>query len=248
MAELCESVAFGEVSEQDHSCPFCKEKSQVERKNDLVNDSANLASSLKNAGKPEPDWVIKYIHPLAGELDGRLRTNAHHLIPGDASLNPHPKIKKYITAGNTVDADIGYGVNHQNNGVWLPSYPHDFETLKDKEAPVKWSEMTKVYPDQQFDIAVQAMEKAQHQFHDAHPDYSDFASQCLDKICEKLLNSGCQCPNAKKKGKPWPAPFALVGRLDGISGRLRNLLSGLKYNWKDPVFTSRHAKQWAKVK
>ena len=249
MTELLETVALGigDESQHDDSCPFCSEEETHDKKNDLKNDSDKLGRSLEGGGEPQPDWEIEISHPMAGEITfpNRLRTNAHHCIPGNESLNPHPKIKKFIEAGSEIEADIGYGLNHAKNGVWLPSYPEEYQVTRTTARVVSWREMTKQFPDMQYKIAVRAMKKAARQFHDRHVRYSDFVSQCLDKICEKVLLAGCECPESSTEDKPWPPPYGLVARLDNVSNRLRNLLLGSDpKRWKDPVFTSRHAKRF----
>jgi hypothetical protein len=227
-------------------CPFCEEKDAKGRTNDVSNNSSKLGTSIGD----EPDWIAKYKHPMAGDvlLEGRLRTNAHHLIPADESFHPHPTIKKYVEASHgEIDADIGYGLNHRNNGVWLPTYPEEFATTRTTAPPVKWGDMTDNFPTAQFEVAKACIRAAKNrQFHDRHPDYSDFVKGCLDKICERLNDTRVahECDSNKPMAKPAPAPFALVARLDGVSSRLRGYLTSAPLSWKDPLFTSRHSKKY----
>ena len=229
----------------DESCPFCKEKDNQGRTNDFSNSPSKLGTALGD----EPEWRIEVPHPMAGDMtiENRLRTNAHHLIPADASFNPHPKIKQLLAKGSEVGGDVGYGVNHRNNGYWLPSYPEDYQATNVKTVPITWGQMTTEFPDMQHRITVLAMRHTKRQFHDAHPDYSSFVSQCLDKICEKVVavagKHTCQTPVEPLK-KPWAPPYALTARLDGLSSRLRGLLSGLPKGWREPAFTSSHAKRY----
>jgi hypothetical protein len=230
----------------DDSCPFCKETSDNGRTNDFSNNPTKLGSSLGD----EPDWYVDVPHPMAGNMysENRLRTNAHHLIPADASFNPHPTIKRLLDkADGDITNNVGYGVNHGKNGEWLPSYPEDYQQTQVKQVPITWGEMTDQFPSMQYRIAVIAMRKTNKQFHDAHPDYSQFVSGCLDKIVEKVNNVAgkhtCETP-VQPLAKPWKPPYALCGRLDSLSGRLRALLSGSPKKWRDPIFTSRHARQF----
>lgn len=242
--ELLETITPPDVAVDDGSCPFCREKDDQGRTNDFSNNPSKLGRSLGN----EPDWYVDVPHPMAGDItvENRLRTNAHHLIPADASFNPHPTIKKLLDKGEgEIKENVGYGVNHGKNGYWLPSYPEDFQVTNVKDVPVSWGAMTSGFGTMQHRITVIAMRKTQRQFHDAHPQYSSFVSQCLDKICEKVITMAgdhkCGTPPGPMT-KPWEPPYALCGRLDGLSGKLRGLLSGNPKGWRDPVFTSAHAR------
>jgi len=243
--ETLEAMAVEIGLGDDESCPFCKEKDNQNRTNDFSNNPTKLGRSLGD----EPDWVILVPHPMAGDMtvENRLRTNAHHLIPADASFNPHPKIKTLLEDGAEIKGNVGYGVNHKKNGHWLPSYPEDYQATNVKTVPITWGDMTDQYPDMQHRITVLAMRRTKRQFHDSHPDYSSFVSKCLDKICEKVIATAgkhtCKTP-IEPLAKPWPAPYALTNRLDGLSERLRNLLSGSPKSWRNPIFTSSHARQY----
>jgi len=230
----------------DESCPFCKEKDNQGRTNDFSNNSSKLGTSIGE----EPNWMVDVPHPMVGMdyVENRLRTNAHHLIPADASFNPHPTIKRLLdVADGDIVENVGYGVNHGKNGVWLPSYPEDYQQTQVKSVPITWGAMTSDYPSMQHRITVIAMQHTRRQFHDAHEPYSNFVSKCLDKICEKVITTAgkhdCKTP-VEQMAKPWQAPFSLCGRLDGLSARLRGLVTCPPKQWRDPVFTSAHAKTY----
>ncbi len=245
MTQVLEAMAVEIGLGGDASCPFCKETSNQGRTNDFSNSSTKLGGALED----EPNWVLDVPHPMAGGyIPNRLRTNAHHLIPADASFNPHPRIKRLLdVADGDIIENVGYGVNHENNGVWLPSYPEDYQATQVKAVPITWGQMTTDYGDMQHRITVLAMRHTKRQFHDSHEPYSNFVSKCLDKICEKVTTVAgkheCKTPIEVMK-IPWQAPFALCGRLDALSDRLKTLLTCFPRQWRDPVFTSAHAKQY----
>jgi hypothetical protein len=98
--------------------------------------------------------------------------------------------------------------------------------------------------------AFAAMEVFKRQFHDAHPDYSDFVKDVLDKIHSKLkAGNDIGCPEAAKNKDLPPDQrtplYVLVTRLNTISKRMERMLKfPVEDNWKKNVYTSRFALQY----
>jgi len=82
------------------------------------NSSSTLGSNLDDA----PDYTLE--KDLIEEIPVRVAPAAHHLIPGNQSMDPHP-IEEYTTTAKNADLleDIGYDINGAENGIWLPTYP-----------------------------------------------------------------------------------------------------------------------------
>jgi hypothetical protein len=185
--------------------------------------------------------------------------SAHHLVPADAAL-PKSDLIQYIKAGDKIWGDIGYDVNGAENGLWLPTHAAlSAQMKKGRVLPgqvfgMKYSELTarveaneeenSLFATFQQRYTYQVMERTGRQFHDAHPDYSSFVIEVLNKIHLSLATVSSACPKCKEileqNGKLRP-PHTLVFRLNKVSDRLRGFLSGPPYGWRRPVFTSRFA-------
>ncbi|MBN1602713.1 MAG: AHH domain-containing protein [Chitinispirillaceae bacterium] len=262
MSQFGEATAISAIQTDKHNdktCPFCAEDKPQSKKNDLNNNASDLRTSCKTGdclGHPEPigsdAWTVVYIHPETNKDDiSEVRSNPHHCIPGKASLKgdfEHPILEAIEKAKGTITADIGYNVNSKPNGIWLPTIIEHFyggRTNVDPIAGIKWGELTKKYPNDQFSMAEAAMFEAKRQFHDAHPDYSEYVKGQLDKIFDKLILRKQKCPEAGPKAKPnVPPPYALVSWLNACSRGMAQHLSNDPTRWRDPIYTSRHAKSF----
>ena len=190
---------------------------------------------------------------------------AHHLIPGNASLKPS-ELTKYMTEGEVVETEdgkswtianhIGYNVNGNHNGVWLPgnyairkySPPNKRrKTARPNTSPVgsskggvNWSGLPKLYHDDwQLNYVASACRVAGAQFHDTHETYSENVLKLLNKIETKLMAHQENCEECKKRdGKAIQPPYLLKGRLFGISSALKTRLQSSPLCWKRPWFTS----------
>lgn len=172
---------------------------------------------------------------------------AHHLIPAQASLRDCD-LMQWIKEGSEIREDIGYNVNGLQNGVWLPgnyAMRGKWGKMKDSEddvADLSDGPTSGKIEDAQYWYAICAMVKVGAQFHDAHPDYSDFVTKCLNKVAVLMSEQDHFCEKCKKKSKkPKPAPFKLVHRLNLISDRLRGRLVGQPSSWNKNIWTSRFA-------
>ena len=218
----------------DEPCWACKEQpkgelvnhldespdSIGEPENQLTNDSSALGTNLGH----RPAWQISVPDKHAGQNITRLCTvvpGAHHLIPGNASLQKVPSILKLIEASRgDISSDIGYDVNSAQNGIWLPA---NYGVRADSEFGKKWSAY-----DFQDEYAIAAMKKAGAQFHDAHPDYSDKVKTTLRALADKInLKKPQKCAicddQIADKARP---PYGLVGRLNSVSRQHRTFLRG----------------------
>jgi hypothetical protein len=87
------------------------------------------------------------------------------------------------------------------------------------------------------------------QFHDGnHPDYSRFVEGILTKVRVNMVKRKRECwsgGSCKDKSEKPRAPHRLAKRLDHISRRLESHLTGEPSRWKNPIFTSQFAKQFA---
>jgi hypothetical protein len=257
--ELGEPASVGAPSQSSHdkkNCPFCCDSDDQARKQDLDNNPGTLRNSCHDGdvtGLAEPIganiWLVIYTHPQsAQESISEVRSNPHHLIPGEASLAGHAILEAIAKDKGTITADIGYNVNGQSNGIWLPTILEDFYAGKPTppSAGISWGRLTKEYPTHQFTMAEAAMFEASRQFHDAHPDYSEEVKLRLDKFLDNLKRSKVICPDTGPKPKPFvPPPYGLVARLDTLSLSLAGKLMGSPLRWKRPYYTSRHAIDFA---
>lgn len=186
--------------------------------------------------------------------------SAHHLIPADASL-PQSHLLHYIKKGSIIDGDIGYDVNGGENGVWLPTHTALSRKMKEGTTVLPGETAAQKYGDVSGEgsemvgsfvnlYAYAVMEHTNRQFHDAHYDYNGFVVKVLNKIQANLVvitNVNCKkCQEAKADNGKLPPPHRLVGRLNQVSERLKGYLLGGPSNWKLPIFTSPHARDFAR--
>lgn len=261
MTQLGEAVAIGTIDAAKHKkdvCPFCSEDPPPAN---ATNDVDNSADRLRTAchagdllGHPEPVganvWSVVYQMPNSSDQDiSAVRSNPHHCIPGRGSLNgssPHPIMDAIEKKRGVVTGDIGYNVNGRGNGIWLPTIVEHFYAgyrNVDPVAGIRWGRLTTQNPTLQFSLAEAAMFEAKRQFHDAHTDYSTHVSQRLDKLLDKLIARKQNCQEAGPKPKPdVPPPYGLVKWLDALSFAMASHLAADPRRWRDPIFTSRHAK------
>ena len=150
---------------------------------------------------------------------------------------------------------VGYDVNGSQNGIWLPG-PYamkgvwkEFADVAgiEEEVPENDDEASSPADERpqesaQFDYAVAAMKSARAQFHDSHPDYSRFVLDALNLIASRLevfeQERACDLCAEKIRRMKVPAPYALIGRLNGVSSRLRSRLENGPEFWRKNLYTS----------
>jgi hypothetical protein len=258
--EVGEPVAIAmEAVEKTRACWYCTIKPGPKIKNDEEadpqtsdseseeevpeNDEKNNASKLGDNLKSQPSWTIKC--PDDG-LGTTVLSAAHHCIPGNASLKKATALHDFMREGGpfALESDIGYGVNHKNNGVWLPG---NYGVRNGKSNYKRgWGSFDEDFKDK---YAALAMQKAMVQFHDAHPAYSKNVLDTLEAMANKLGEPGKNCPVCDKKFDKCRPPFGLVGRLDFVSGEHRNRITNLskrkgKKAAQNGYFTSTRVKKY----
>jgi hypothetical protein len=170
---------------------------------------------------------------------------AHHLIPGEAALIKSNAYKRFMVDGASVevgdrtfklDSHIGYNVNGNHNGAWLPGN----YAIRRGEYGKNWSELP---DDWRFRYAQAVVTKSRKQFHDTHVHYSDNVLAVLDKLSAVLMHHLAVCPDCKQRasGKIAP-PWALKNALYKLSRALGAKVRGWPGLWKDPYITSDHYK------
>jgi hypothetical protein len=229
MAELGEAVAVIIVKDISDECPFTHDDGPFNKKNDLVNSPSTLGANLGSGGEP---YEVSFTF-MGSKKTLQVGQAAHHLVPGDAAVNKATALLKYVRKSDgEIKGDIGYGVNHANNGVWLPgSYHWDVDRFG------KWKEQDTMV---QYVYAYHAMKHKGRQFHDAHTDYNAWCRRTLEKIRVKMLEMQRDCDKCTIK-KPFKPPYGLVAIIDRLSGRLRSYVTGPPSKWKPPFCTSRWA-------
>lgn len=175
---------------------------------------------------------------------------AHHLIPGTASLVKSQLYKCYMKRGAILitisgqsyksKCHIGYNVNGNHNGMWLPGNHGIREGSSKKEKT--WSELVDD-PDEQewcYKYMMACVKKAGGQFHDSHTSYNEAVLDLLNNFMLLLMvhqDSDCEYCKAKAGGEVYP-PFVIKARLYVLSRYLRTKLSTAPGNWKMPWCTS----------
>lgn len=174
---------------------------------------------------------------------------AHHLIPGNASLKQSDLYQCFMKKGGGVEvgdatfklrSNIGYNVNGNHNGMWLPgSYAirkTKVPTGTNETLGATWGEL-----DLRWRLAyIQAVvAEANAQFHDYHVDYNENVLAALDVIAQVMVvhYANCQDCQAKANGECDP-PYRLKSRLYALSKHLRDKLRIRSVNPRSPWLTS----------
>ena len=149
MTELVEGVALGKVRESDIDCPFhdARHTCSPKPKNELEGNATKLGVAIVE-GELSASTVVRKddaysaqhreLHqendPDERKLSARevqlirkdkdtwypVGFQAHHLIPAAESLARAKTLLKFIRGGNITCCPLGYDVNGNQNGVWLP--------------------------------------------------------------------------------------------------------------------------------
>jgi hypothetical protein len=177
------------------------------------------------------------------------QTAAHHLIPGNASLyNGDCDLWNYMEKDKTIEAagftwtikfNIGYNVNGNHNGVWLPG---NYGLIKDgaEDSPTKetWSALEQDHADWQLHYVAACSKALNGQFHDEHSKYNDKVRDLLNLIAEILFFHQTICKQCHGKFEKIPPPFIIKTRLYNISAYLKRRVTGNPQGWVRPWFTS----------
>jgi hypothetical protein len=201
---------------------------------------------------PRPDEGRKVIVPGAAGIETGafpFTAAAHHLIPGNASLeNSH--LIKYMKKGGTVQSEdgahtwtikehIGYNINGAHNGVWLPAT----YAIRAKTSPVdnvSWGGLSAKGKKDWCISYIAAVSKAVGgTLHDTHDEYSEAVTEILNAIHSVLLAHQEICPLCKDKTEVAP-PYIVKRRLFNLSSYFRTQLKAEITAWKRPWFTSDH--------
>jgi hypothetical protein len=210
-------------------------QSKAQRRRDTTTD-ATLAVSLElhTGGSSKRDYPWKVA--------------AHHLIPGNASLEKSALFKRFMKKGGKVQAgdrkfkirtNIGYNVNGAHNGVWLPGN----YGIRKKPVGVTWSTLSNGSKAQRtwcFEYAKAVMSRARGQFHDTHVDYSDNVLAALNKLSSVMIDHMAVCEKECKKkckGEVDP-PYRLKTALYTMSRTLKSHVRGQPPTWRFPWYTS----------
>lgn len=214
MTEVGEMAGVGLAPpHQEGECPFCKEKPEEEtRENDLSRDNNKLRGSLGEV----PEWKAR----IPGGETYDLQPDAHHLIP-ITSMDKAASLRQPWVEGSETAGPIGYDINDENNGVWLPS-------TRPISSSAPWKSNS---PGVKKAFVEAAMTAARQQIHSGgHPQYNDYVQAKLNGIGDALAavrSTSGACPLEDEDGKP-PPLYALVERLHGVADGLRPFLAATR--------------------
>jgi hypothetical protein len=200
---------------------------------------------------PRPDEKRKVLVPGAAGIETGVfpfTAAAHHLIPGNASLE-NSTIVKYMKRGCkvrgakgkswTIKEHIGYNINGAHNGVWLPAT----YAIRARTSPFRNTSWGKLSAKGKKDWCIHyiaAVSKAiGGTLHDTHDEYSQAVKKLLNKISLTLLEHQNSCKYCKDLEDIAP-PYIVKRRLYNLSRYFRNQLTADIAAWKRPWFTSDH--------
>jgi hypothetical protein len=161
-----------------------------------------------------------------------------------------------------------YGVGGNGSGDWVGT--ESALDLDDEFASVEWSPPSSNNPlrkmtetnhkidekSKKWQYVKEATRLFGGQFHDSHPRYSKFVLGILNKIATKLNSArrtsinDLACDKCKERQQKIndlgvPPPFGLSLRLNGLSVRMKQLLTGGNASGHKQVYTSRWGLAWA---
>ena len=174
---------------------------------------------------------------------------AHHLIPGEASLANSHLYKSYMKEGvdgttrngkkYTIRTNIGYNVNGNHNGVWLPGN----YGIRGSTSPEKGSSWSKIVVDPGcadwcWEYMMQCVQIIGGQFHDSHTSYNEAVLDVLDNIAARIsAHHESECSDCKEKDKIDP-PYGVKRKLYRLSVFLHGKVTCQPGQWKAPWCTS----------
>lgn len=237
--EMLEPIALPEMTiAKEGPCWFCTEKQEsgpnnkedespaspegkvAGPENSETNDSSELGKALGS----RPKWTIKHKVDPKDPIDAGDKTEivpaAHHLLPGGASVNKAALLHKYMLwKGKNplgLSGPIGYDINSEANGVWLPG---NYAVREGTDFKKNWGKFQEEF---KTAYAKAAMKNASSlQLHDAHPEYNKNVLKTLQDtatLLDSLWVDRSKCPICKKKLKNQNRPpYGLVGRLNRLS-------------------------------
>ncbi len=261
------------LDNHDEDCYFCTKKSVPKSKKNVLKQNFDEDSLIglvpggieheNNSGTLGTNCASTHPSPLRVQFDDweedlPVEFAAHHLIPGDASLQKS-KLFRDADYGLQIEGEdegnVGYDVNNTTNGVWLTgNYAYSQRGKKrGKRLKSQWGEDGETFervtgiPAQEYVDA--AIEFSGAQFHDAHTDYNEIVRKKLDQIYDKLekFQDVPWCPEAAKTKKAKKEPlYTLVNRLASLSLNLRSRLTFPTKHWKYDLYTSGFSESWMK--
>jgi hypothetical protein len=219
--------------------------------------------AFKLAGKNKKVQTYRKVNAEVYEYP--LQYAPHHLIPGNESLKgsdvlvfmgDDSVIKGYEPTEASLikkGRSIGYDVNADKNGVWLPS-PYALSNSN------KWPSQDgiKVIFQRLGQVAVDEAESFKsayvaasirasggRQFHMRHEDYSYKVQEILNAMGDKINLLATKCPVAKdsKEDDLFEPPAGLKGKLNALSSRMKTLLTGVV--WRSPFFADHLSSEYA---
>lgn len=221
--EIGESVSPPSSGQHDSTCPFCAGAEPVLRGLTTHKGSENSSSTLATNLGDQPTYVLE--KDLVEEFPVNVVPAAHHLIPGNQAMDGHA-IEEYTTTtvGSDLLEDIGYDINGEENGVWLPTFPDIYKnkSIKLKGKTFKGVDISKsMWGDLPEEEKIPIVNLIQSRWGQAHigdhkgTGYDRACRDRLDLLHNLLLNfweSACKKSTASN-GKLRP-PYGLVGRIN----------------------------------
>jgi len=265
MSELSEPVHLGLIHGPDPECPFCpvdRTPRSVTSRIGKDNASRTLGANLEGSEDHKVDHLY---FDVDYEIYRRYSAEAHHLICGNEVLKEEGEIETFLVkqgtttskgaAGKLEPNDVGYDVNHANNGIWLPSVPDMFRRTQGQRPARWWGDQARwngKYPKrparvsledwEKADAAFIVMEAAKRQFHKGEhgsvgEPHNNYVEEAIRRV--RRLTIVCQayskvCPmeaGEPKKDPPFVPPYRLIGMLDDVSRGLGRELTGSPETW-----------------
>lgn len=244
MTQLGESIAVAAMQQSgDDECWFCEEEPEDAIQNNSEdaspdtsdnepedevpeNDDKNNSGALGENLGDRPTWSI--ICPDKNQSTD-IVPGAHHCIPGKAAFKKVMDLglKDFVSkkGDNSFISDIGYSINHANNGIWLPG---NYGVRKGKGHYTKtWKGYENDVNNFQQEYVNRAIKATNRQFHDAHAEYNKLVKKTLENILEELGEPENECPICHKPYDKTRPPYGLVGRLDFVSMSYKRVLDNL---------------------
>lgn len=275
MTNLLDGLGIGLMDDAcDPECPFCEggqpSKRGFKTKHGALKDERQLGKNLGSDKEVKSDPEVGPVFPLPGggdvhkgwvvragvmeEFEVLIGPTPHHLIPGNASMQPSSLEQWTCESKGKVIEDIGYNIDGAQNGIWLPHLPNiHWTSYFDKASKTrycdvfgKWSALGVA---RKAGVGYLVMSETWLQMHytdhddpyahvDNETNYDDEVKERCNLLGDMMTShfaTSAKCKNKDEASGKYFPPYGLVQRINAISSRFRHRISGKPTWWESWV-------------
>lgn len=272
--ELLEAVTPPATGQHDSTCPFCAGTDKCESKgyntkHGALKDEKELGKNLAKRGQITSDKEVGAVYPTEGgddDHDGwivtpnileefavEIKPTPHHLIPGNAAMEPSSLEEWTCKKHGLLKEDVGYNIDCAENGIWLPHLPHIHWTrmfdkakgLRFSDVFGKWSALSDL---RKKAVGYLIMSETWLQMHytdhddpyvhvDNETTYDSEAKERCNLLGDLMMAFWApKCPAAEDEtDKKFHPPYGIINRINLQSTFMRQRITGRPTFWESWV-------------